>query len=661
MTTTTKLERNQEQAREYLDKIVGTPYKWWTSGIVPQRGPAWARNGAPPAPAEVRKEGCFCAGVPTLARRAVGLPVPTLGNENYDGGIVAYFGATNDAASIYPRRGYFDVHGRERGFDLEEARRPWTLVGRKFRDANDQGHVAIVLPNGNVLQSYDDGGGRPGVNADVTLERSHARGYYEVMVRAEDWLLPFDHKDDEGPREEREEARPQQRPRPQQEEKPEKEAVLVTAGQLSEISGNADLKTLEKYREALVPEMRKAGITTPLRMAAFLGNVCQETDRLKTLEEYGGYNYWLYLDRNSGRAGEWRYHGRGFLMNTWKAAYANLSRVLDVDLVSNPDLLKRPALAAKAATWFWKQHNLNAYADRGEFKKVCAIINTGQEWGEPNHLAERLHFYDRAKRVLASAPGAGGKADREALDRKGLNTDGLPYINLAAVGQADETAAFVLAAEIRKAGIGVTVTNGAARVYALAKKMRPERLGYRQLWIMGGPALEACGDYGELANWPVSRKSDYYDLSSKSLTGTCRRAAELADEKVRRGVGQRFLRAMDMAEPDDAGPRLEAPAPRDEADDPPVDREQAKEDGGRHEGVDAKDRNGPGRQDHGKREEREYEVARHERTDGPPERLADEDLEEIGREVLKLVSSIRNPNGRGRASRARAEGQEEED
>ncbi len=569
-----RLEQNQKRAWEYLSKIVGTRYAWWTGGIVPSRAPAWATNGPPPPAAEIRRTSCFCAGVTNLARRAVGLEVPHLGNENYDGGVVAYFGSTEAASPEFPRRGYFEAHGRQRRFDLEEARRPWTLIGRKYRNVRDQGHVAIVLPGGKLLQSYDAGGGRPGVNTNVSLERSHyswgPQGGYEVMVRPEDWLLPFG-----AARERPEPKRPEPKPRPEQPEqakpkrpeperpqpepkrpepkRPEPAVPLLTARQLSAISGNTDLATLERYRNALVPEMQRAGITTHARITAFLGNVVQETDRLRTLEEYGDRNYWMYLDRISERPGEWRYHGRGFLMNTWQSAYANLSRVLGVDLVSNPDLLTRPDLAAKAATWFWSQHNLNSYADRGEYKKVCAIINTGSEWGEPNHLADRIYFYDRARSIIPRD--AGGRVDDS------LNHDGLPLINLAAVGQADETAAFALAEEIRKAGIGVTVTNGAKNVNALAEIMYGEDLGYRQLWILGQPALDACGDYGDLANWPISPETDYYNLAGRGFTGTCRRAAKLADERAKKGVGGRFLQAMGMAKAAPAKSPLPTPAP----------------------------------------------------------------------------------------------------
>jgi hypothetical protein len=191
LTNVAKLDRNIEKAEDYLDKIVGTPYSWWTGGTVPDGAPVWAKNGEPPQPADVRSTSCCDTGVTNLARRAVGLEIPTLGNQNFDGGIVAYFGAADSAPPSFPREGYFERQGKLRRFDLEEAQRPWTLIGRKYRNVSDQGHVAIVISGGKVLQSYDAGGGRPGVNKDATLEQSHAGGYYEVMVRAEDWLLPF--------------------------------------------------------------------------------------------------------------------------------------------------------------------------------------------------------------------------------------------------------------------------------------------------------------------------------------------------------------------------------------------------------------------------------------------------------------------------------------
>lgn len=39
-----------------------------------------------------------------------------------------------------------------------------------------------MLPGGKLLQSYDTGGGRPGVNADATIAASHNGWFYEYAV-----------------------------------------------------------------------------------------------------------------------------------------------------------------------------------------------------------------------------------------------------------------------------------------------------------------------------------------------------------------------------------------------------------------------------------------------------------------------------------------------
>ena len=153
---------------------------------------------------------------------------------------------------------------------------------------------------------------------------------------------------------------------------------------------------MKVHASALAGPMRRAKITPTLCIAAFLGNVVQETDRLKTLEEYGAEPYF-----RSFLGEQWRFHGRGYLMNTWEDAYRRLSTVLGADLVKNPDLLKRPAYAARAATWFWTSHDLNSYAAVGDFRAVAGIVNAGSpEAPHINGYPERLAFYEKALEVL---------------------------------------------------------------------------------------------------------------------------------------------------------------------------------------------------------------------------------------------------------------------
>ena len=172
---------NLDTALGYIEQTLGTPYGWWRGGPVPDEEPAWAINGPPPEPWYVKERTCFCAGVANLMRRSVRKRVPDSGGGVlYDGGTLAY------GEYFWNYSEWFDIHkaltgGYPRG----------TLIGRYFskdRLPSDQGHVAILLRDGWVLQSYDAGGGLPGVNWDVHISDSHAGWYYEWACLPENWI-----------------------------------------------------------------------------------------------------------------------------------------------------------------------------------------------------------------------------------------------------------------------------------------------------------------------------------------------------------------------------------------------------------------------------------------------------------------------------------------
>jgi len=97
--------------------------------------------------------------------------------------------------------GYF--FGYSEPFDLGKAK-SWaqeTLCGvlllRPYWDASlaGQGHVAILLPSGYVLQSFPNMNG-PDLNWDFTIEQSNAGNYYKEMVHPSNWSEYSDPKDD---------------------------------------------------------------------------------------------------------------------------------------------------------------------------------------------------------------------------------------------------------------------------------------------------------------------------------------------------------------------------------------------------------------------------------------------------------------------------------
>lgn len=88
--------------------------------------------------------------------------------------------------------------------------------------------------------------------------------------------------------------------------------------------------------------------------------------------------YCSRMGNGPSESGEgWKYRGRGLKQLTGKDNYTRCGHALNVDLVSNPDLLLEPMAAARSAGWFWKANNLSTFADSGDIKGMTKKINGG--------------------------------------------------------------------------------------------------------------------------------------------------------------------------------------------------------------------------------------------------------------------------------------------
>lgn len=128
-------------------------------------------------------------------------------------------------------------------------------------------------------------------------------------------------------------------------------------------------ETLEKY----------ADISTPLRMAHFLGQSMEESDNYSTLTEYAsGAEYNGRKDLGNLRPGDGpRFKGRTPFQLTGRANYKKVGEELGIDLISNPDLaLQMPWAMAIPAT-YWKDHRLNQVADIDDIEHMTRLINGG--------------------------------------------------------------------------------------------------------------------------------------------------------------------------------------------------------------------------------------------------------------------------------------------
>lgn len=151
---------------------------------------------------------------------------------------------------------------------------------------------------------------------------------------------------------------------------------------------------------------KKAGITDPTELAAFLAQTAHETRNFSTLEEDGDSDYFKMYDirYNPEKADELgnikpgdgvRYKGRGFLQITGRYNYRKYGDLLGLPLEKKPKLLENPKIAARASLLYWKdrvQPNVN---DFNNVSQVTKPINP-----KLKNIEERKKLFQRYKKFL---------------------------------------------------------------------------------------------------------------------------------------------------------------------------------------------------------------------------------------------------------------------
>lgn len=175
---------------------------------------------------------------------------------------------------------------------------------------------------------------------------------------------------------------------------------------------------LVRRRDELINAMNeilpKYKIDNYARICAFWANCGIETDYFKTTIEYAdGWDYDISRNPKKARGlGNFtkgdgpRYKGSGLSQttgkNNFKAVQIAIGKQLGIDVVANPEILRNDLrVAVESACIFWRDHDLNFYADRGRFKELSALVNRGDKDKEPLHWAKRNALY---KILLVSVP-----------------------------------------------------------------------------------------------------------------------------------------------------------------------------------------------------------------------------------------------------------------
>jgi putative chitinase len=224
---------------------------------------------------------------------------------------------------------------------------------------------------------------------------------------------------------------------------------MINVNQLS-LALNISLGRASVWVNALNAAMALHDISTPLRRAAFLAQLCHESNHLGTLSENLNYTpdalmrvfntpsrirftpqladrygrtkdhpadqrmiaSIAYANRMGNGPAEtfdgWTYRGRGPIQLTGKDNMRRCGKAINVDLLSRPELLEKPEAGSMAAAWFWVEGNgtanLNVLADAGNIDRISDIINIGRPtaaYGDANGFNDRQALNESIFKVLA--------------------------------------------------------------------------------------------------------------------------------------------------------------------------------------------------------------------------------------------------------------------
>ena len=95
----------------------------------------------------------------------------------------------------------------------------------------------------------------------------------------------------------------------------------------------------------------------------------------------------------------WKYRGRGYVQCTGKINYTAFDKVVEDDILTNPDLVatKYPLLSA---AWFFHSNSLHKLADEGATEAVVTKVTkrvNGGVLGLPDRLKHFNEFYNLLK------------------------------------------------------------------------------------------------------------------------------------------------------------------------------------------------------------------------------------------------------------------------
>ena len=182
---------------------------------------------------------------------------------------------------------------------------------------------------------------------------------------------------------------------------------MITDDELRQVMPNCAATKRADYLPFIQQAMQEFEITSYLRETAFLAQLAHESAELRYMEEIAsGAAYEGRKDLGNTQPGDGtRYKGRGPIQLTGRANYQKYGDLLSLDLINNPTVAATKEVGFRIAGLFWQSHGLNELADQQQFETITRRINGGL-----NGQADRVMYYERAKKVLSKDDSAGTSA-----------------------------------------------------------------------------------------------------------------------------------------------------------------------------------------------------------------------------------------------------------
>lgn len=204
-------------------------------------------------------------------------------------------------------------------------------------------------------------------------------------------------------------------------------AIPASAFKLDKLKGHLPDAVIAQIPDTAA----KFGITNVLRLAHLLGQAAHESGHWKAFSENLNYSsdglkkiFPKYFPGNlsesysrnpekiankvySSRMGNgdessgdgWKYRGRGALQLTGKSNYQEFDKIVEENILENPDLVAGKYALASAA-FFFQKNNLWTICDKGATDEVVTLISKRVNGGTIG-LSERLKLFKEYYALLA--------------------------------------------------------------------------------------------------------------------------------------------------------------------------------------------------------------------------------------------------------------------